>query len=521
MSGENNGEHIPLERISRKRSSKEEEGGQQDTKQQRFSVPETPTRPKDGRKRSLFNDNDNKETMGRDSLRKTDMKMSLERKSKEKSKNLRTTKNFKQEYKNEYVQGFEPNPITLRKDPEMFSDSRSSAFLRITPSTLIDLMQSGNFTEQYIVIDCRYPFEYSGGHLLNAINEYDTQKIGNLFFDSNGTPQHQKIPIFYCEFSEKRAPSMANSLRRLDRALNNYPRVSFSQLLVVDKGYCGLFKSYSTEFEAFFVPNSYISMNDESHSKELSEFHAHRRRIPNSLMRIRPEYTSNFDPSKEEEKVTVGDSKESGVKSPRRSIGMVQRERDVLHRIKVNFDEALRTFDTNDGVTAFSTLANLIAEISPADGSGKNPNPINDFEKSIEEFMKMMTDLKVSYDRKTGRQEKLNEVNKEYKKFMEGANEEVMLGEADLEKKKRKLTNELKEAYREYFGSIVETKEKVFGLHDQFHENLHIFLTVDEHSSPPLEQDGPKEEREKEMKEAEKRPRKPERSIQYDDLTML
>lgn len=52
-----------------------------------------------------------------------------------------------------------------------------SAFRSIDGSTLADLisnMTDEKFLEKYILIDCRYPFEFSGGHV----------KVGFLFIAS-------------------------------------------------------------------------------------------------------------------------------------------------------------------------------------------------------------------------------------------------------------------------------------------------------------------------------------------------
>ncbi|EGT44128.1 hypothetical protein CAEBREN_08682 [Caenorhabditis brenneri] len=427
MSGENNGEHIPLERISRKRSSKEEEGGQQDTKQQRFSVADDPSRPSVSKKGPVF---------------------------------------------------------TNIKIPEL--EKRRGLEYHI----ICDVDKIGN---QWKV--CR---RYSDIETLYKHIKH------NFKGDKDEYPQiPPKYKPSFFSFVHSRAYK-ASIRARLCTRMEKFLQELMEMALMEDDSshYDVLVQHFFTK--TVFVPDLLIS---NEHARSLSTEMAD------------VQIVQENDGGKEQ--LFVPDNKYEAVVTGLESMkDTIKKDRDLLEVTKKDFEEAFRTFDTNDGVTAFSTLAILIAEISPADGSGKNPNPINDFEKSIEEFMKMMTDLKVSYDRKTGRQEKLNDVNKEYKKFMEGVNEEVMLEEAVLEKK-RKLTNELKEAYQDYFGSIVETKEKIFGLHDQFHENLHIFLTVDEHSSPPLEQDGLKEEREKEMKEVGKRPRKPERSIQYDDLTML
>ncbi|KAI0288394.1 hypothetical protein B0F90DRAFT_1812776 [Multifurca ochricompacta] len=63
----------------------------------------------------------------------------------------------------------------------------------------------------YHVIDCRFDYEYSGGH---------------------------HVVVFHCEFSAKRAPTFAKHLRSRDRAINNhnYPRVHFPEVYILEGG---------------------------------------------------------------------------------------------------------------------------------------------------------------------------------------------------------------------------------------------------------------------------------------------
>lgn len=87
-------------------------------------------------------------------------------------------------------------------------------------------MTREQFLKKFILIDCRYPFEYDGGHIKvnfekcfgnndknfqNSINVYQPEKIKSIFYPSNLAEFQQinrKIPIFYCEFSQKRGPKM-------------------------------------------------------------------------------------------------------------------------------------------------------------------------------------------------------------------------------------------------------------------------------------------------------------------------
>lgn len=62
----------------------------------------------------------------------------------------------------------------------------------------------------FLVVDCRYPYEYEGGHITNAINIYTKEKLLERFFNENSStdPPSSTVVIFHCEFSSKRGPKL-------------------------------------------------------------------------------------------------------------------------------------------------------------------------------------------------------------------------------------------------------------------------------------------------------------------------
>ena len=60
------------------------------------------------------------------------------------------------------------------------------------------------------VVDCRYPYEYNGGHIQGAENLYTHEQIqGILTGKSLPEPTGKKdIIVFHCEFSSERGPKM-------------------------------------------------------------------------------------------------------------------------------------------------------------------------------------------------------------------------------------------------------------------------------------------------------------------------
>ena len=70
---------------------------------------------------------------------------------------------------------------------------------------------------EYYIIDCRFDYEYSGGHIPGAINITSTNDIDELLLGDkirrpapscSGDPVKKTVLIFHCEFSVKRAPTL-------------------------------------------------------------------------------------------------------------------------------------------------------------------------------------------------------------------------------------------------------------------------------------------------------------------------
>lgn len=105
---------------------------------------------------------------------------------------------------------------------------KEDGLMRITPATLQALL-SGAYDAQvasYRVIDCRFAYEYEGGHIKGAINLNKDEDIERFLFDEagrrgelpppsqSGTPgSRQPVLVFHCEFSAKRGPTLSVLLR--------------------------------------------------------------------------------------------------------------------------------------------------------------------------------------------------------------------------------------------------------------------------------------------------------------------
>ncbi|EJD06069.1 uncharacterized protein FOMMEDRAFT_145381 [Fomitiporia mediterranea MF3/22] len=149
--------------------------------------------------------------------------------------------------------------------------------MRIDVQTL-DALISGTYDDKivtYHIIDCRFDYEYQGGHIKGAVNVNTTADIEDYLLGNNipkptptcsGDPNKKTILIFHCEFSAKRAPTFAKALRAKDRAMNNhvYPRIHYPEVYVLKGGY----HQYYTESAMYSEPRGYVRMDDPQYARD-------------------------------------------------------------------------------------------------------------------------------------------------------------------------------------------------------------------------------------------------------------
>ena len=65
---------------------------------------------------------------------------------------------------------------------------------------------------KFTLIDCRFPYEFNGGHIRGAKNIWKQEDLMSAFFGGAlKYPEDNKkreVFIFHCEFSSKRGPKM-------------------------------------------------------------------------------------------------------------------------------------------------------------------------------------------------------------------------------------------------------------------------------------------------------------------------
>ncbi|XP_037575499.1 M-phase inducer phosphatase 1 isoform X2 [Dermacentor silvarum] len=140
----------------------------------------------------------------------------------------------------------------------------------ILPSTLADLLQGKyvSVVDEVTVIDCRYPFEYKGGHIKGAINVYRSEHLMSEFLEkSTSTSDSRRVLVFHCEFSSERGPKLSRLLRERDRQIhiNQYPALKHPEIYVLEGGY----KAFYEEFQDLCTPQGYVPMRHKDHEADL------------------------------------------------------------------------------------------------------------------------------------------------------------------------------------------------------------------------------------------------------------
>lgn len=96
-------------------------------------------------------------------------------------------------------------------------EGRHSDLKSISVHTMAKLLR-GEFTDSvasFKVVDCRYPYEFEGGHIHSAQNFYTQEQIlTELVNSKTESPKlvsdeiQRNIIVFHCEFSSERGPKL-------------------------------------------------------------------------------------------------------------------------------------------------------------------------------------------------------------------------------------------------------------------------------------------------------------------------
>lgn len=167
----------------------------------------------------------------------------------------------------------------------------------ISAATMAKLLR-GDYAEQvasFRVIDCRYPYEFEGGHIAGAENLYTQEDVlrelvhpqaGRQASVSDATTAptatasgtsasnagKRHIVVFHCEFSSERGPKLSRFLRNHDRQCNTnvYPALHYPEVYLLHGGY----KEFYEQNAALCAPIAYRPMLDPAYGVAYKHFRA-------------------------------------------------------------------------------------------------------------------------------------------------------------------------------------------------------------------------------------------------------
>ncbi|KAF3906610.1 hypothetical protein ABW20_dc0108940 [Dactylellina cionopaga] len=173
-----------------------------------------------------------------------------------------------------------PSQVAARESQMLpcFSTEKDT-LKRISRETMVDVLD-GKYSKKYDemkIIDCRFEYEYDGGHIGGAVNINTLEDVENILLSMGMEvkPEASKtLLIFHCEYSAHRAPRIANHLRARDRHVNmhRYPQLFYPEIYILEGGYSGFYANHKERCE----PQNYIEMDDSRHKvlceREMGKF---------------------------------------------------------------------------------------------------------------------------------------------------------------------------------------------------------------------------------------------------------
>uniref|UniRef100_A0A452SZU9 M-phase inducer phosphatase n=1 Tax=Ursus maritimus TaxID=29073 RepID=A0A452SZU9_URSMA len=140
----------------------------------------------------------------------------------------------------------------------------------ISPEIMASVLNGkfANLIKEFVIIDCRYPYEYEGGHIKGAVNLHMEEEVEDFLLKKPIVPTDGKrvIVVFHCEFSSERGPPCKHVNR--DRLGNEYPKLHYPELYVLKGGY----KEFFLKCQSHCEPPGYRPMHHEDFKEDLKKF---------------------------------------------------------------------------------------------------------------------------------------------------------------------------------------------------------------------------------------------------------
>lgn len=128
-------------------------------------------------------------------------------------------------------------------------------------------------TQSLLIVDCRNPYEYRGGHIYGAINVKNFRDVEETFFTPEALDKYgngKYVLVFHCQFSSIRGPECKATLKSIDRelTLKKGPNASsfYPDVFLLQGGYDEFFKIFNG---AYCTPPNYVKESDYKAARSL------------------------------------------------------------------------------------------------------------------------------------------------------------------------------------------------------------------------------------------------------------
>ncbi|KAK2961259.1 putative M-phase inducer phosphatase 3 [Blattamonas nauphoetae] len=147
------------------------------------------------------------------------------------------------------------------------------------------------------IVDCRYAFEFNGGHINGAINISEYPKVLQFFDSLKKLEGPKPTIIFTCEFTTHRAPDLCRAFRNYDHQQNEYPLLTLPKVMLLEGGYNSFFETFHKDLPSLFDrdPPGYVAMLDPRFTAEYAQATKQRKEEKRSFHGLRLSQTSNDD----------------------------------------------------------------------------------------------------------------------------------------------------------------------------------------------------------------------------------